>query len=124
MYRRLLLIAVAATLIGAANARTLEILEGAYEAELSEVTLPGGTAGTLIFRPPCDSCDPRVHSVDSSTTYHIGAAGPALALADFLDRVEELRELPGNERSIAVGIFYSLETNRITRIRIYPAVTQ
>ena len=86
--------------------------------------MPGGSAGTLIFRPPCASCDARVHSVDSGTTYHIGAAGPALSLEDFLDRVDELRELPGNAQSIAVGIFYSLETNRITRIRIYPAGLQ
>ena len=123
MYRRLLLIAVAGALIGAANARTLEILEGAYEAVLSEVTLPGSAAGTLIFRP-CPSCDPRVHTVTGSTTYHIGPSGRPLPLAEFLAQVEELRQGPGGAQSIGIGIFYSLETDRITRIGVYPPVSR
>ena len=124
MYRRLLLIAVAGTLIGTASARTLKMLEGGYEAALAEVTLPGSIAGTLIFRPSCTSCAPQVHSVDSGTTYHIGVVGPALPLAEFLVRVDELRDLTGNDQGIAVGIAYSLETNRITWIRVFPPVSR
>ena len=120
MYRKLLLIAVAGALIGTAGARTIEMLDGAYEATLNEVTLPGGAAGTLIFRPSCSSCEPRVHTVDSDTTYHIGPARRALPLAEFLAQVAELRQLTGSEQAIAVGIFYSLDTNRVTRIRVYP----
>ena len=58
MFRRLLLIAAAGMLIATAGARTLEVLEGAYEAVLGDVRFPSGSAGTLTVRM-CPTCEAR-----------------------------------------------------------------
>jgi hypothetical protein len=117
MNRRLVLIAVAATLIGTAGARTLEIVEGAYETVLADVTFPGSIAGTLILKM-CDTCDAKALAVDSGTVY-VGPDGQRKPLAEFLDDVARLRAAPGGEQSSAVGVFYSLETDRVTRVRLH-----
>jgi hypothetical protein len=120
MYRRLLLMAVTATLIGTAAAKTLELVEGAYEAELGNVSFPGSSGGLVIFRM-CPTCESSALPVDSRTLY-VGADGRQKPLADFLDEVARLRAAAGAERSSAVGIFYDLGTRRVTRIRLHAEV--
>lgn len=117
MYRKLLLIAVAGTLIGTAGARTLEVVEGSYEAVLADVTLPGGIAGTLIVKM-CSTCESTSLRVDSGTVY-VGADGKQKPLADFLTDADLLRDTAGGERTTGVGVFYELETGRVTRVRLY-----
>jgi len=118
MFRKLLLIAVAGTLIGVANARTLEIVEGAYEAVLSDVILPGSIAGTLIMKM-CATCESTSLRVNSDTVY-VGADGREKPLADFLIDANLLRDAADVERSTGVGVFYDMESLRVTRIRLYP----
>jgi hypothetical protein len=118
MYRKLLLIAVAGTLIGAANARTIEIVEGAYEAVLGDVTLPESADGNLVVKM-CVTCASTRLEVDAGTIY-IGADGRQKQLADFLVDAELLRDMVGGERSTGVGVFYDIETRRVTRVRLYP----
>lgn len=121
MHRRIFALMVASLMAGTAwGARTIEFLEGSYEARLSNITFPSSTAGTLIFRP-CSTCDGRAHQVDSSTVYS-GPDGP-LPLDRFLDKVAELRQTAGGNESTAVGVYYSLDTNRITRVILFPGVT-
>jgi len=116
MYLRLCLIAVAGLLIGVANARTLEVVEGAYEAVLGDVTLPDGADGSLVVRM-CATCTPTRLRVDAGTRY-IGVNGAQKPFADFVADAELLRAA-GGEDSTGVGIFYNLETGRVTRIRLY-----
>ena len=118
MYRSLLLIAVAGTLIGAANARTLEIVEGAYEAVLGDVTFPESTDGTLVVKM-CVTCVSTRLEVDAGTVY-VGADGRRKPLVDFLVDAELLRDAVGGERTTGVGVFYDIETRRVTRVRLYP----
>ncbi len=118
MYRRLFLIAVAGTLIGAANARTLEVVEGAYEAVLGDVTLPDSADGSIVVRM-CGTCSPTRLPVDSGTKY-IGVDGRPKALVDFLADAELLRGATDGEHTTGVGVFYDIETGRVTRIRLYP----
>ena len=116
MFRRLLLIAAAGMLIATAGARTLEVLEGAYEAVLDDVRFPTGAAGTLTVRM-CPTCEARVLQTDATTTY-FAVNGGQLPLAEFLAAVERIRAA-GDERSSPVGIFYSLETGRVTRVILH-----
>ena len=118
MYRKIATLIIACLVSLSANAaRTLEILEGSYEAVLQNVTFPASIAGTLIARD-CLSCDGSSYQVDSSTTY-TGSNGQAMSLQEFNANVAELRELPGANASTAVAIYYSLDTNRITRVALY-----
>jgi hypothetical protein len=118
MYRRLMLIAVAGALIGTASARTFEAVEGAYEAVLADVVLPGSVAGTLIIRM-CATCDAMSLPVSAATGY-VGPNGQSLELADFLESAVELRRVPGGEQTTGVGVFYNLETKRVTRVSLHP----
>jgi hypothetical protein len=121
MYRKLLLIALASTLFGAANARTLEIIEGAYEAVLGDVTLPESADGSIVVRM-CGTCVPTRLDVDAGTRY-IGADGRQKSFGDFLADAERLRAAAGGERTTGVGIFYEPDNGRVTRIRLYPDST-
>jgi len=117
MLRRTLFVALALGLIGSANAaRTLEMLEGAYETVLADVILPGSTAGTLIVRM-CSTCDPIAMSVSSRTTY-VGTTGP-MTLADFLDHVSALRQTDTANSTTGVGVYYELGTTRVTRVSLF-----
>lgn len=117
MFRKTFLIAIAAMLVGAANARTLEIVESAYEAVLAEVNFPGNAAGTLVVRL-CASCDPKAMLVSPATVY-IGPEGRSLALADFLERVAALRQSADGNQTTAVTVFYDPESNRVTRVSVH-----
>ena len=118
MLRRIMLIAVAGVLIGVANARTLELVEGAYEAVLGDVTLPGSADGSIVVRM-CATCTPTRLDVDASTRY-IGADGRQKPFADFLADAARLSAVTDGERTTGVGVFYNLETGRVTRVRLYP----
>jgi hypothetical protein len=105
---------VLALSMGAAiAARTLELVEGAYELVLADVIMPASTAGTTIFKV-CASCDSIGLPVNASTRYLID--GGELALPDFLEGVEEIRQATGGDAS--VGVYYDLQTNRVTRIAV------
>lgn len=116
MFRRLLMIAAAGMLIATAGARTLELLEGAYEALLSDVRFPSGSGGTLTVKL-CASCESRALRADAATSYFT-ANGRPLSLAEFLADVDRIRAA-GDESSTPVGIFYSLETGRVTRVHLH-----
>ena len=116
MYRRIMILALTSVLFGTASAKTFEAIEGAHEAVLADVILPGGTSGTLIFKL-CDSCDATSLSVDSSTVYN-GSNGP-MPLAEFRDYVAEIRLNPAANQNTAVGIYFNLDTNRVTRVSVF-----
>lgn len=116
MNRRTLFITLASLAFGAASAATLELVEGAYEAVLSEVTFPRSAVGTLIVRM-CDSCDPYSLRVEPSTVY-VGTSGPTSRM-EFLAEVEEIRNEGGAETTF-VGVFYTLGTDRVTRVSLHP----
>jgi len=101
---------------GIASAQSLEVLEGAAELSLSDITFPSGPIGSATFTE-CESCESKTLPVDSGTVY-LGVSG-SVSLADFLDEVAELRTTEKGQDTF-VGLFYSLETNRVTRISLHP----
>jgi len=103
-------------LAGAVSAQTLEIKETAHELALGDITLPGSTAGTLVFRS-CAECDPVALPVNASTAY-IGAQG-AMALADFTAWVGDLRRTPGANDSTFVTVFRDAQSGKVTRIQVH-----
>jgi hypothetical protein len=99
------------TLTGPVSGRSLEMIEGAYEAVLADVTFPARPVGNLIVRP-CTGCDPVVLSVDASTVYET-SAGP-VTLPELMDLVDGLRRsAPG--AGTAVTVFFALDSNKVTR---------
>ncbi len=95
--------------------RTLELVENGIEAALADVTMPGGAAGTLIYRT-CEACDPESRSVTTDTRYSLG--GTSLPRESFMQEVEQLRQSDAGERTV-VGIFYDRDSGRVTRIALY-----
>jgi hypothetical protein len=120
MYRKLLLMAATVLLAGAAPAKTLELVEGGYEAVLGDVSFPGSSAGLVVFKM-CPTCESRALPADARTVY-VGADGRQKPLAEFLDEVAALRATAGGDRTTAVGIFYDLEARRVTRVRLHADV--
>jgi hypothetical protein len=117
MTRALLTLALIVAFSGDLLARDLELVESAYELSLGDVTMPGSTAGSVIFRP-CESCDTVSLRVSSTTRYFLGDRG--VALADFLAAVDELRKQSGASAQTPVTVFYGTENRQATRIRVEP----
>jgi len=117
MYRRLITIAVACVSLNAGAAQTLQLVEGAHELFLADVIFPSSIAGNVTFKI-CSSCDTQVLPVDSGTAF-VGPAG-AVSLDEFRNLVAEIRSTPNGNQTTAVGVFYNLETNRVTRVSLHP----
>lgn len=117
MYRRLIAIAIACVSLNASAALTLQLVEGAHELFLADVSFPSSIAGNVTFKT-CSSCDTQVLPVDSGTAF-VGPAG-AVSLDEFRATVAELRSMPNGSQTTAVGVFYNLETNRVTRVSLHP----
>ena len=117
MYRHTAWIALGAfALVGAAAAQTLEIVEGARELELGNVSFPDSTAGTLIFKN-CPTCEATALRVSSTTTY--STAQGQQDLPAFLERVAEIDRASADSDKTPLTVFYSLATGRVTRISVH-----
>lgn len=117
MTRAMITLVLTLALSAAAAARTLELVEGAYEVRLGDVTLPRSAAGSAVFTP-CADCDSVGLQVTSSTRYFV--SDRALPLPEFLEAVAALREATDDGEETLVGVFFDLRTNRVTRITVFP----
>jgi hypothetical protein len=117
MTRLLFALILSCSLVTAASARTLEMIEGAYELTLGDVAMPRSEVGTAFFRS-CPTCKTNGLRVTAQTHYLI--SNRELPYADFLRAVEDLRRRAGGNRDTGVGIFYDLGSNQITRIAVFP----
>jgi hypothetical protein len=113
MLRTFLAIALTFAFGTASAARTLEVVEGAYELALPVVTFPTADGGFVRFRP-CTECDAVALGVTSQTRYFTRAG--ELGRADFLVAVDDIRQTQEN-RALVI-IFYDLASKRVTRIAV------
>ena len=108
---------------GSAAARTLEVLEGAYELTLAEIVMPLSPVGTA-FVTACPTCSSIGVPVTPNTRYEIN--GRSMPLRDFLEEVAAIRvRSDGNESG--VGLLYDLQTSQATKIFVIaknPAMRQ
>jgi hypothetical protein len=92
-------------------AATLKNVENAYEGDARSVTLPANGSGRVLIRE-CDRCKPVTLRVDAATRYFVGTSAAAPVT------LKQLRDAaaadPAGTRLLTV--FYSLETNVVTRI--------
>jgi len=95
--------------------RVLEQHEDAYELVLGEVSLPLGVTGAVIFKA-CDDCKTSSLRVTSATTYHVN--GAQMALSDFLNAAEALRQTNGGNQNTAVYVFFDTESLRVNRLML------
>ncbi len=99
----------------AGAARILEQNEGAYELLLGEVRLPRGETSSVLFKP-CEACAVTLLRVNTATTYVVN--GEPLEFSDFLDAVQAIRRLRSGDQNTAVGLFFDIESRRVTRLHI------
>ena len=118
------IVAVAALLIGAlapsAQAfRVIEEVENSVELALADVTLPTDANGTLSYRA-CATCTTQTHSVNGETVYRLN--NRTLPFEEFAAAIDELPAM-AEARALA-GVFYDLNTKRITRVVVIVANAQ
>ena len=99
----------------AGAARILEQNEGAYELLLGEVRLPRGETSSVLFKP-CEACAVTLLRGNTATTYVVN--GEPLEFSDFLDAVQAIRRLRSGDQNTAVGLFFDIESRRVTRLHI------
>jgi hypothetical protein len=95
--------------------RTLELVEGAHELVLGNVIMPDSASGLAVFKL-CTSCEPTGVQVGAQTRYFINDR--ELELGAFLEEVGLIRETDGSD-ALGVGIYYELQTNRVSRIVVH-----
>lgn len=118
MMKPIVVMALALAMASAASARTLELLEGAYELRLADIRMPRSPVDTAAFRT-CESCKTQALTATVRTRYEID--GRRYELPDFRELVTKIRQRDGGNGSTGVGIFYGLESNQITRIAVFTA---
>lgn len=114
MKRTLLVAACTCLFLDTAVTRTLELIEGAYEARLNDVTLPREPTGTLTVRM-CTACEARSLRLSAETAY-LGPGG-AMPLEAFVADVSALRGTTAGDQA-AIFVFYRLGTNQVTRLSL------
>lgn len=115
MKRSMLIAACASLFLGTAIARTLELIEGAYEVRLTDITLPRQPSGTLTVRP-CMTCEARSLRLSAETAY-VGPDG-AMPLQELVDDIGSLRGTTAGDQA-AIFVFYRLGTNQVTRVSLH-----
>jgi hypothetical protein len=87
------------------------VVTKAHEVELSGLRLPGGTNGTLGFKP-CGDCDFKTVRVTLTTRYE--ANGQDFNLHDFRNEVGRITD----RRNAAVTVKHHLASDTITVVRV------
>ena len=95
--------------------RVLEQPEGAYELDLNDVTLPGSTAGSIIFQP-CPDCATVSLRVSLGTRYQID--GAPLPLEDFLRATSRLAGSATDADQPMLTVYYDRDSRRVTRVAL------
>ena len=117
MTRPILTILLALTIAAGAAARTLEVKEGAYELALSDIILPRSETGTTFIKM-CLTCRTIGLRVDDQTRYSVNRR--RLSLREFREAVDDIRGRDGGNGSTYVGVFYDLQTTRVSKIEVIP----
>ena len=117
MLKPIIATVLAFTIGAAASARTLDLVEGAYELTLGEVSMPRSPVGTAAFRT-CTSCKTIALTVTTRTRYEIN--GRTYYLPDFLELVTKIRQRDGGNGTTTVGVYYGIDSKQITRIAVFP----
>ena len=114
-----LILATLVLLLGSTSSawaqRTIVQTEDALELALGEVSLPRGDTGSVIFRL-CPACTTTSMRVTEATAYFVN--GTPLALPEFLEAAEAIREMYRGNQNTAVYVFFNIESRRISRLKI------
>jgi len=118
------IVAATALLIGAfatsAQAfRVIEEVENSVEIALTNVTLPSDENGTVSFRT-CATCPTETHAVGVETVYRLN--GRTLSFQEFALAIEDL-PATAEARALA-GVFFDLNTKRVTRLVVHVSNAQ
>lgn len=107
--------ALAWTSLASAHYRIIEQKEKSYELVLKDVTIPGSTAGTVIFKA-CEDCDPQSLRVTAATLYVVD--GIERSFVEFQQAAAALRSRDGAQSDAGVYVHYDMGTLLVNRIRL------
>jgi hypothetical protein len=92
--------------------RVIRSLEKSYELAFGDVVFPTTAVGSVNIEP-CENCPRVLHSVTPTTVYLHN---------DIQLSFDEFQKLLADRRSTSrptyVGVYYSVDTNLVTRIRV------
>jgi hypothetical protein len=115
MTRTMLILAAALAFSASAGAqapRVIRSLEKSYELYFRDVVFPTTAVGSVNIEP-CDNCPRVVHSVTPTTVYLHNEM--QLSFDQFQELLDARR---ATSRPTYVGVYYSVDTNLVTRIRV------
>ena len=112
------IVAVMALLIGSLAGsvqalRVIEEVEGSVELALRDLTLPADATGAVAYRA-CATCTRETHAVTAATSYQLN--GRPMPFVEFLAAIDEIRDMPSVEGRTLAGVFFDLNTQRVTRV--------
>lgn len=113
MVKTLLIFSALATTVAAHAARVLEDVERSFELALAHVQAPAGATGAVTFRT-CAECRTSIRRVTAATCYFVD--GREVDVAAFARTVSAIRATQEGAAATLVGLFYDVESQRITRI--------
>jgi hypothetical protein len=105
-------------LSAAANAGALRVIgqpQGSYELMLGEVSLPGTSGGSVIFKA-CSDCRTTAMRVTNTTIYEVD--GQVVDLKEFNKAAKNFRGKRGGAVDTAVYLFYSVDSRLVVRLAL------
>ena len=122
MVRTIVVIALLFGLFAPAQAlRVLEDVENSVELALRDLRLPADSDGTVTFRT-CAACPVSTHRVTDETKYILN--GRTLPLLEFVAGIADIRAIESVDRRALAGVFFDINTERVTRIIVIARGTQ
>jgi len=104
---------IAALASSAQAVRVIEQVERPVELALGELALPTDATGQVTYRA-CPTCALESHSLTQDTLYNLN--GQAMSFEDFLAGIDEIRAMPSVEARAFAGVFFDVNTERVTRV--------
>ena len=103
------------SMANAAAFRVIEQPEDAYELKLGEVSLPGASSGSVIFKA-CSDCRTTALRVTQATVYEVD--GQPVDLTAFNKAAKAFRGRRGGALDTAVYVFFNVDSRRVTRLAL------
>ena len=107
-----LLILAACTCISFNAAAQIVTITRAHEVAVSFLRLPGNTAGTIVFKEDCSTCEWHTVRVTAATKYVLN--NEALSLAEFDDALKSIRE---KDTAIST-VMHHLESDTVVEVNL------
>jgi hypothetical protein len=101
--------------VNAGALRVINQSQGSFELMLGEVSLPGRSGGSVIFKA-CSECRTTAMRVTDDTIYEVD--GQTVDFKAFNDAAKAFRGKRGGAIDTAVYVFYSVDSRLVVRLAL------